>query len=207
MRICRWNLICPACYFYPYAAGGYTKLYKRTKKMTETLANGYSFKSTQRELSNEYQHDRVWMFIKDLCILVHWMNIAVTNTPGLPLAVCSAYPAPCDVWKTLGFTGSSARLSRFYFSLDSLIRISGFHMIFTPLARQDLCVWLVWAAFHAAGLTYTNYVVSGRGGIGVGCKSCASTPGSELRAPRVILAIKNPSEQMWIKHVIFIRVC
>ena len=27
--------------------------------MTETLPNGYSSESTQRELSNEYQHDRV----------------------------------------------------------------------------------------------------------------------------------------------------
>ena len=27
--------------------------------MTETLAHGYSSDSTQRELSNEYQHDRV----------------------------------------------------------------------------------------------------------------------------------------------------
>ena len=29
--------------------------------MTETLANGYSFESTQQEFSNEYQHDRVSM--------------------------------------------------------------------------------------------------------------------------------------------------
>ena len=28
-------------------------------KMTETLANGYSSESTQRELFNEYQYDRV----------------------------------------------------------------------------------------------------------------------------------------------------
>ena len=28
-------------------------------KMIETLANGYSFESTQWELSNEYQYDRV----------------------------------------------------------------------------------------------------------------------------------------------------
>ena len=28
-------------------------------KMTETLAHGYSDESTQQELSNEYQHDRV----------------------------------------------------------------------------------------------------------------------------------------------------
>ena len=32
---------------------------KRCRKMTETLANGYSSESTRRELSNEYRHDRV----------------------------------------------------------------------------------------------------------------------------------------------------
>ena len=32
--------------------------------MTETLAHGYSSENTQRELSNEYQHDRFWMFFK-----------------------------------------------------------------------------------------------------------------------------------------------
>ena len=32
--------------------------------MTETLANGYSFESTQQEFSNEYQHDRVSMVFK-----------------------------------------------------------------------------------------------------------------------------------------------
>ena len=36
--------------------------------MTETLANGYSFENTQQELSNEYQHDRVSMVFKNLCI-------------------------------------------------------------------------------------------------------------------------------------------
>ena len=34
--------------------------------MIETLANGYSSESTQQELPNEYQHDRVWMVFKDL---------------------------------------------------------------------------------------------------------------------------------------------
>ena len=38
--------------------------------MTETLANGYSSESAQRELSNEYQHDRVSMVFKNLCVLV-----------------------------------------------------------------------------------------------------------------------------------------
>ena len=32
-------------------------------RMTETLANGYSNENAQRELSNEYQHDRVQMVI------------------------------------------------------------------------------------------------------------------------------------------------
>ena len=44
--------------------------------MTETLANGYSSESTQQELSNEYQHDRVQMFFKNLCIPVLWMKVA-----------------------------------------------------------------------------------------------------------------------------------
>ena len=34
--------------------------------MIETLANGYSYDSTQRELSNEYQHDRVSMVFKEI---------------------------------------------------------------------------------------------------------------------------------------------
>ena len=44
------------------AAGGLFGQYKMMQKswqMTETLANGYSSESTRRELSNEYQHDRV----------------------------------------------------------------------------------------------------------------------------------------------------
>ena len=38
--------------------------------MTETLANGYSSESTQPELPNEYQHDRVKMVAKNICVLV-----------------------------------------------------------------------------------------------------------------------------------------
>ena len=41
------------------------------------MANGYSFKSTQRELSNEYQHDRVSMVFKDVCVCVFWMKVAL----------------------------------------------------------------------------------------------------------------------------------
>ena len=45
--------------------------------MTETLANGYSSESTQRELSNGYQHDRVWMVFQNLRILVLWTKIVL----------------------------------------------------------------------------------------------------------------------------------
>ena len=44
--------------------------------MIETLAHGYSSESTPRELSNEYQHDRVKMFFKNLCVLVLWTKVA-----------------------------------------------------------------------------------------------------------------------------------
>ena len=46
--------------------------------MTETLAHhGYSSASTQRELSKEYQHERVEMVFKNLCILVPWTKVAL----------------------------------------------------------------------------------------------------------------------------------
>ena len=44
--------------------------------MIETLAYGYSSESTQRELSNEYQYDRVQMVFKNICVLVLWMKVA-----------------------------------------------------------------------------------------------------------------------------------
>ena len=43
--------------------------------MTETLAPGYSSESTQQELSNKYNCDRVWMVIKNLYDLVLWMKV------------------------------------------------------------------------------------------------------------------------------------
>ena len=43
--------------------------------MTETLANGYSSESAPRELSNEYQHDWVWMVFKIFCICVLWTKV------------------------------------------------------------------------------------------------------------------------------------
>ena len=43
--------------------------------MTGVLANGYSFESTQRELSNEYQHDRVSMLFRNLCVRVLWTKV------------------------------------------------------------------------------------------------------------------------------------
>ena len=48
----------------------------KSGKITETLACGYSFESTPRGLSNEYQHDRVKMVYKNLCLLMHWKKVA-----------------------------------------------------------------------------------------------------------------------------------
>ena len=56
--------------------------------MSGTLAYGYSFESTQRELSNEYQHDRVSMLFKNICVLVHWTEV-VLALGGLREVLCS----------------------------------------------------------------------------------------------------------------------
>ena len=53
-----------------------TKLCRKHKKITETLAHGYSSESTMRELSNEYQHERVQMLSKNLCILMFRTKVA-----------------------------------------------------------------------------------------------------------------------------------
>ena len=50
------------------------------------MANGYSSETARRELSNEYQHDRVSMIFKNLCVLVLWTNVA-SALEGLTL-VC-----------------------------------------------------------------------------------------------------------------------
>ena len=52
-------------------------LHQKSWKMTETMANGYSYESTQKELSNEYQHDKVSMVFKDVCVCVFWMKVAL----------------------------------------------------------------------------------------------------------------------------------
>ena len=43
--------------------------------MTKTLVNGYSSKSTQWELSNEYQLDRSKMVIIIVPFFVHWTKV------------------------------------------------------------------------------------------------------------------------------------
>ena len=45
--------------------------------MAETLANGYSSDSTQREISNRYQHDRFWMVVENIGVLVLWTKVAL----------------------------------------------------------------------------------------------------------------------------------
>ena len=59
-----------------------TKLCKNPEKPLKPLANGYSSESAQQELSNEYQHDRVLMVLRNLCILVLWAKVA-TALEGL----------------------------------------------------------------------------------------------------------------------------
>ena len=68
-----------------------TKLCKNPEKPLKPLANGFSSESAQQELSNKYQHDRVLMVLKNLCILVLWAKVA-TALEGLraPKRPCPA---------------------------------------------------------------------------------------------------------------------
>ena len=50
--------------------------YAKNSKMTENLAHWYSSEGTYLDLSNVYQHDRVKIEFKNLCILMHWMKLA-----------------------------------------------------------------------------------------------------------------------------------
>ena len=50
---------------------------KKTEKMTETPAHGYSsLRVLSESKSNEYQHDRVTMILKSLCLLELRMKVA-----------------------------------------------------------------------------------------------------------------------------------
>ena len=55
------------------------------------MANGYSSDSTQRELPNEYQHDRVRMIFIIICFFVH-MKKVTSAAEGLILHKCSTHP-------------------------------------------------------------------------------------------------------------------
>ena len=68
---------------------------QKTCEMTETLANAtprYSFESTQQELSNKYQHDRVLRVFRKFCVLVLWTKVKASavyvlekSLHGLPI--------------------------------------------------------------------------------------------------------------------------
>ena len=90
--------------------------------MSETLVNGYSSESTQRELSNEYQHDRVQVFFKNLCVLVLLTKVD-SALEGLSTSLVLFYcdnamvlPAACMLITLWNFPS----LSKLVFGLFSL---------------------------------------------------------------------------------------
>ena len=77
--------------------------------MTETLANGYSSESTHRELSNEYQHDRVEMIFKNLCVLVLWTKV-VSALEGLTLMLSFSFDMKHNIVINLNPSNAEATL-------------------------------------------------------------------------------------------------
>ena len=78
--------------------------------MIETLAHGYSSDSIQRELSNEYQHGRVLLVFKNLCVLVLWTKVALA-LEGLNFIVIGLYLHGYFDLKSLRSVGSTMRTS------------------------------------------------------------------------------------------------
>ena len=63
--------------------------------MAEKMAymSQHSYERTQRELSNEYQHDRVEIFFKNLFAFVLWVKVA-SALEGLTICVCVFLHSP-----------------------------------------------------------------------------------------------------------------
>ena len=86
--------------------------------MTEAQAQGYSSESTQQELSNEYQHDRIQMFFKNVCVLMLWTKVA-SALEGLRSFFNRDTPVPAFM---LHHNHYMLNLQRGAFFLTSLIR-------------------------------------------------------------------------------------
>ena len=110
---------------HPYAVGGRFSQYKMMQKiwkMVKTLVNECSYESTQQELSNEYQHDRVKMFFKNICILVRWTNVASAfgGLIGSESVSCSCRVISMHLWGKLSSAASSLSSSREILQLESV---------------------------------------------------------------------------------------
>ena len=66
--------------------------------MTGPLANWYSSESTQREPSNEYQQERVYMVFYNLRVLVRWKKVT-SALEGLttPMEAFENHLTPGDI--------------------------------------------------------------------------------------------------------------
>ena len=76
-------------------------------EMTETLTNGYSYESTQWELSYEYPQELVVMTFVIICFFLHWRKVtsaakgfSVTRKVCDPY-ICGVYTVSDAFWNTL----------------------------------------------------------------------------------------------------------
>ena len=82
---------------------------QKNLKNIEILAqHGYSSESTQRDLSSEYQQDRVKWFHKNVCVLVLWTKVA-SALEGL-----NSFPTSTYNHCTLGISQCSCYLSKLF---------------------------------------------------------------------------------------------
>ena len=104
--------------------------------MTETLANGYSSESTQQELSNDYQHDRVKMVFKNIFILALWMKGASALERLSNLCIRAIIFKPCT--GELGYDGPL--YDGFLHMTDDMLGPSPMHIKYSSYVYNGFCI-------------------------------------------------------------------
>ena len=112
---------------------------QKSWKIAETLAHEYSSESTHRELSNEYQHERVCMVTQNLCTSLLWTRI-VSAYEGLKAA--ENYPNLILLRNIYILRNAAKHLSLLFPFFTQFIYILVRNSI---VSSQPLCCW--WLIF------------------------------------------------------------
>ena len=129
----------------PSSAGQYDMMQKYEKSLKAWHMGYNSSESTQREHSNEYQHDIVWVVFKTFCIFLPWMKVALAleglNGPYVCISPFSGMVSASSV------TTHGCMRSRFWGAVIAVLPVS------FPRQETDCLQNLPCCSDHAEGVT------------------------------------------------------